>query len=171
MSYLTGRQVVVSVGKNQELAFWVSRVQHDSLSWDVVKPGRNSLLPRHSSKPSLMLITIQQAPRWAHLQRRRLISACAGNSSKLSFQQFVKMYMKHKAKDIDWLDPGRENKQTVLIGCCHLILFRGLSDRGWTESIWRFQRWESEWGYLFKTPAILWIKLWHFRNESKRERD
>lgn len=39
------------------------------------------------------------------------------------------MYMKHKAKDIDELDPGRENKHTVLAGRCQVISFRGLLDK------------------------------------------
>lgn len=96
---------------------------------DVVNLGRNSLLPRHASKPSAHVNHCPAAPTESTRQMHRLISACAGNSSKLSFQQFVKMYMKHKAKDIDGLDPGRENKHTILTGCCHLILFRGLSDK------------------------------------------
>lgn len=96
---------------------------------DVGNPGRNSLLPRHASKPSAHVNHGPAAPTESTRQMRRLISACAGNSSKLSFQQFVKLCMKHKAKDIDGLDPGRENKHTSLPGCCHLILFRGLSDK------------------------------------------
>lgn len=32
--------------------------------------------------------------------------------------------MRHKAKDIDWVDPGKGRKHTVLQECCHLILFR-----------------------------------------------
>lgn len=37
--------------------------------------------------------------------------------------------MRHKAKAIDWADPGRGRKHSVLSGCCHLILFRGPSDQ------------------------------------------
>lgn len=35
--------------------------------------------------------------------------------------------MRLKAKAIDWADPGRGRKQTVLPGCYHLILFQGPS--------------------------------------------
>lgn len=106
----------------------MSRVQHDSLRPDVVNVGRNSLLLRHASKPSAHIHNHPAGPQESIQQMRRLISACAGNSSKLSFQQFVRMYMKHKAKDIDGLDPGRENKHTILTGCYHLILLRQTMD-------------------------------------------
>lgn len=86
-----------TVGKNQELAFWVSGC---SMTNQVdMNLGWNSLLPRQSSKPSARVNTLPAGPRKSTLQVQRLISACAGNSSKLSFPQFVKMYMKHKAKD------------------------------------------------------------------------
>lgn len=58
-----------------------------------------------------------------------LISACAGNHSKLSLQQFAEVYTRHKERDIDRLDPARGNEHTILVGCCRLILFRGLSGK------------------------------------------
>lgn len=86
-------------------------------------------LPRQSSKHSVLVNNPLAGPEKRTLQMCRLISACAGNRSKPSFQQFVRMYMRHKAKAIDWADPGRGRKHSVLSGCCHLILFRGPSDQ------------------------------------------
>lgn len=86
-------------------------------------------LPRQSSKHSVLVNNPLAGPEKRTLQMCRLISACAGNSSKPSFQQFVRMYMRHKAKAIDWADLPWGRKHSVLPGCCHLILFRGLSDQ------------------------------------------
>lgn len=79
-----------SVGKKQELAFRVSpRCSRAKSRFDVVKPGGGSLLPRQSSKHSVHADTLPAGPGKAIPQICRLISACAGNSSKLSFLQFV----------------------------------------------------------------------------------
>ena len=112
--------------KSRTCLLTVIRMQHDKSISDVVKLGWSSLLPRQLCKHSVHANTLTAQPRKGIPQMHRLISACAGHRSKLSFQQFVKMHTKHKAKDIDWLDPGRRSKHTVLVGCCHLILFRGL---------------------------------------------
>lgn len=101
-------------------------MQQDKSRSDVAKQGWSSCLPRQLSKHSVHANILTAQPRKGIPQVRRLISACAGHSSKLGFQQFVKMHTKHKAKDIDWLDPRRGSKHTVLAGCCRLILFRGL---------------------------------------------
>lgn len=61
-------------------------------------------------------------PKKSTPQMHRLISACAGNSSKPSFPQFVKICMRHKAKDTDWTVMEEETNilflQGVATGFC-----------------------------------------------------
>ena len=112
---LPDRETLFCWEKSRTCLLTVIRMQHDKSISDVVKLGWSSLLPRQLCKHSVHANTLTAQPRKGIPQMRRLISACAGHSSRLSFQQFVKM-----------LDPGRRSKHTVLIECCHLILFRGL---------------------------------------------
>lgn len=67
--------------------------------------------------------------------------------------------MRHKAKDIDWADPGKGRKHTVLQGCYHLILFRGpLRPTGRLRE-WYDSKCRNQTEHLAKTSAIRWIKV------------
>lgn len=62
--------------------------------------GEVHFFPRQSSKYSVQVNTFPAEPKKSTQQMHRLISACAGNHSKRSLQQFVEMYTRHTQREI-----------------------------------------------------------------------
>lgn len=63
---------------------------------------------------------------WVHLWRFQIVISCNIFYWEPGVWQASVCYI---ARDIDWLGPGRGKKNSVLVECCPLILFKGLPDQ------------------------------------------